>query len=87
MPSIYAEYVEDIRLIVPGRPVVILRYWKISGQWIVYFEVEANRLAKHDGVSRTPEEALEKFIKYRINGEEPDNSQWKLPLWERQAGV
>lgn len=63
------KHVRDYKIIVPGYPVLILRYWLTSFQWIVYFEKEKNGLSTYDGASRTAEEALEKFIKYRINGE------------------
>ncbi len=64
-----SRYVKDYKIISPGHPPMILRYWMTSFQWIVFFENEANCLATHDGTARTAVEALEKFIKYRINGE------------------
>ncbi len=59
----------DFKFISPGHPIAVLRHFISSDNWIVFFEHEGNRVATYDGVARTPEEALEKFIKHRINGE------------------
>ena len=57
----------ELYLIAPGYPKVVLRQ-NYESNWIVYFEHESYRLATYDGWALSPEDAFEKFFRYRILG-------------------
>jgi hypothetical protein len=67
----YAEY---YKIILQGSEhrVFMLKRFTLTNQWIAYYKSEENCLATYDGLAPTPEEALDKFIRYRINCEPPN---------------
>lgn len=75
----YKDGRNDIDLkIITGRsdtPVLIIRSFG-GTKWCAYFEHEGNTIATYDGISPTPEEAIRKFIKYRINKEPIEDNHY-----------
>lgn len=69
MPLISTNPHDDFKFMLPGskNPIVILRRWhKSTTCWIAFFEHEADTPAQYDGMAKTPEEAIELFLKHRI---------------------
>ncbi len=64
------EREEEYKFIAPGfKNVVVLKYFYKTQLWFAYYEHESNHLIGYDSSGKTAEEAVDKFIRYRINGE------------------
>lgn len=75
------EYeVRDYKFIAPGfKNIVVLRHCIKTELWFAYYEHEANHLVTYDSSGKTAEEAIDKFIRHRINGE-PTVSTYTITL-------
>lgn len=61
---------KEYKFIAPGfRNIVVLRYFIKTELWFAFYDHESNHLITYDSSGKTAEEAIEKFIKYRVNGE------------------
>jgi hypothetical protein len=63
---------DDFKIMTFGSntKVLVLRRWNgaLRTFWCAFFEHEKNELCAYDNQCKTPEEAISKFIKYRIEG-------------------
>ena len=75
----------DFKIMLPGSvgPILVLRKWDDAvPRWCAFFDHEQNNISTYDSLCPTPEEAIQRFIKYRINGEHYESRYSKFVIYE-----